>query len=225
MQSLPYHIEKLPLGAHSKAPSQDEWKLMIDQDLHLGCITGDSGHGTMIITGETESTKQVEQLVGGGGGNSSASGESPSDVKWREDDPLLEFDDDNVMKPQASIAVSTPVQACEEQDVVAPTFESPIGKKSCFKESIADRLSKTAPSRLKCNYDDKELVGFTGPPLVNVIPWIKYEAQNMAEPSFWQELQCIRGTEHLQYIVAMIVWLKCWKQNQGWWAPIPTCNF
>ena len=23
----------------------------------------------------------------------------------------------------------------------------------------------------------------------------------------------------------MIVWFKCWKQDQGWWVPIPTCSF
>ena len=68
----------------------------------------------------------------------------------------------------------------------------------------------------------KELVGFTRPSLVDVIPWIKYEAQNMAEPSFRQELQCIREAEHLRYIIVMIVWFN---QDQGWWAPIPTCSF
>ena len=54
-----------------------------------------------------------------------------------------------------------------------------------------------APGHLEPNYDEKELVGFTWPPLVDVIPWIRYEAQNMAELSFGQELQCIRETEYL----------------------------
>ena len=88
-----------------------------------------------------------------------------------------------------------------------------------------DRLSKAAPGRLEPNYDEKELVGFTRPLLVDVIPWIRYEAQNMAEPSFRQELQCIRETEHLRYIIAMIVWFRHWKQDQGWWLSIPTCSF
>ena len=48
-----------PPGAHSMAPSQeDEWKLMIDQD----------PHGTMTITTETESTKEVKQLIEAVGG-------------------------------------------------------------------------------------------------------------------------------------------------------------
>ena len=25
--------------------------------------------------------------------------------------------------------------------------------------------------------------------------------------------------------MVMIVWFKCWKQDQGWWVPIPTCSF
>ena len=61
--------------------------------------------------------------------------------------------------------------------------------------------------------------------LVDVIPWIRYEAQNMAEWSFRQELQCIRETKHLQYIIVMIVLFKLWKQDQGWWPSIPTCSF
>ena len=110
------------------APSQeDEWKVMIDQDPCSGSITGDLGHSTITTTGETEPTKEVKQLIGAVGEvNSSASGESPSDFKWREGNPLFKFNDDNVMKPLAPTAVSTPIQVCEEPDVVAPAFESPI---------------------------------------------------------------------------------------------------
>ena len=139
--------------------------------------------------------------------------------------PLFAFDNENVMKPQTPTAALTPVWACEEEDPVASAFESPLGKKPCFWESIVNQWSKTAPSHLKPNYDEKELVGFTHPSLVDVIPWIKYEAQNMAEPSFRQELQYIREAEHLQYIIVMIVWFKHWKQDQGWWVPIPSCTF
>ena len=128
-----------------------------------------------------------------------------SDVEWRDDDPLFVFDDDNVTKPQTPTAASTPIKACEEEDQVAPAFKSPLRTKPCFPESIADQLSKTAPGCLKPNYDEKELVGFTRPSLVDVIPWIKYEAQNMAELSFRQELLCIRETEHLRYIIAIYI--------------------
>ena len=94
----------------------------------------------------------------------------------------------------------------EEENKVVSLLESPLGKKPCFQESITKRLSKTAPTHLKPNYNDAELVRFTQLSLVNVIPWIKYEAQNMSEPSFRQELQCIKEVEHLRYIIAMIMW-------------------
>ena len=79
-----------PPEASSMAPSQeDEWKQMIDQDPCLGSITGDSGHGTITATGETESIEDVEELTEAVGGvNKSASAEYLSDVKWRDDDPL-----------------------------------------------------------------------------------------------------------------------------------------
>ena len=47
----------------------------------------------------------------------------------------------------------------------------------------------------------------------------------MTEPSFRQELQCIRETEHLQYIIAIIVWFQHWRQDQGCWPLFPACNF
>ena len=99
-----------PPGASSMAPSQeDEWK-KINQDPHSGSITGDSGHSTMTATEETESIEDVEELTGAVGGvNESASAEYLSDVKWRDDDPLFMFDDDNVMKPQTPTAASTPI--------------------------------------------------------------------------------------------------------------------
>ena len=89
-----------PPEASSMAPSQeDEWKQMINQDPCSCLIAGDSGHGTMAATGETESTEDVEELTGAVGGvNKSASAEYLSDVEWRDNDPL--FDDDNVKKPQ-----------------------------------------------------------------------------------------------------------------------------
>ena len=161
---------------------------MIDQDPCSGSITGDLGHGTLTVMKETESMEETKELTGAVGGvNKSTSAEYLSDIKWREDDPLFVFDDDNVMKPQAPNAASTPVQTCKE-DTVATPFESPLRKKPCFWETTGNQLLKTIPKHLKPNYDEKELVGFTWPPSVNVIPWIRYEAQNMAQLSLGQEL-------------------------------------
>ena len=98
---------------------------------------------------------------------------------------------------------------------------------NCYPEKrlASEKLLQTEYQRLEPNYDEKELVGFTQPPLVDVIPSIRYKGQNMVEPSFKQELLCIREVEHLWYIIVMIVWLRCWKQDQGWWLMIPACSF
>ena len=100
------------------APSQeDKWKLMVNQDPHSGSVAGDSEHGTMAATGEDEPIKSTEELVGAVGGvNGSVTAEHFSDVKWRDDDPLLMFDDENVTNPQTPAASLTLVQTWEEED-------------------------------------------------------------------------------------------------------------
>ena len=121
------------------APSQeDEGKLMVDQDPCSGSVAGDSGHGTMAVTGEDEPFNNTEELVGAVGGvDESVTTEHLSDVKWRDDDPLFMLDDKNVTKPQTPAAASTPVQTWEEEDKAVSSLESPLGKKPCFQESIA----------------------------------------------------------------------------------------
>ena len=79
-----------------------------------------------------------------------------SDVEWRDDDPLFVFDDDNVTKPQAPAAASTPVWTCEEEDQAAPAVKLSLGKKPCFWESMAKCLSKTASGYLEYNYNNAE---------------------------------------------------------------------
>ena len=181
------------------APSQeDKWKLMVDQDLHSGSVAGDSGHDTMAATGEDKPINSTEELVGTMGVvDESVTAEHLSDVKWRDDDPLFMFDNEDVTKPKTPAAALTPVQTWKEEDKAVSLLKSPLGKKPCFLELITKHLSKTAPTCLKPNYNNAELVGYTQLSLVNVIPWIKYEAQNMSEPSFRQELQCIKEVEHL----------------------------
>ena len=86
-------------------------------------------------------------------------------------------------------------------------------------------MKATPPLHLTTDYSDAQLVGYTWPPLVNVIPWIKYEAQNMMEPTFRQELQCIKEVDHLWYIISMIMWFHRWRQEQGWLPLLPACGF
>ena len=94
-------------------------------------------------------------------------------------------------------AALTPIQASTENEMLSP-LESPMGKKPCFWELTAVCLSKAAsPLCLEPDYRDAELVGYTWPLLTNDIPMIKYEAQNMMEPNFRQEIQCIREVAHL----------------------------
>ena len=47
----------------------------------------------------------------------------------------------------------------------------------------------------------------------------------MVEPTFRQELQCIRDVDHLRYIIAMQVWFHQWKQEYGSWPSLPACGF
>ena len=92
---------------------------MVNQDPRSGSVTGDSGHGTMAATGEDEPIDSTEELVGAVWGvDESVTAEHLSDVKWRDDDPLFMFDDENVTKPQTPAATLTPVQTCEEEDKV-----------------------------------------------------------------------------------------------------------
>ena len=206
--------EELPLLPHETPPGaklvlqsqEDEWKLMINQDPCSGSVAGDSGHGTMAVTPENDPVNSNEKLVEAvGGTDENVSAENLSGVEWKEDNPLFEFNDENVTIPQTPDAASTPVQTLVENKT-GSSLESPLKKKPCFWESITVHLIKAMPPlRLEPDYGDTELVGYTWPLLLNVIPWIKYEAQNMMELTFRQELQCIKEVDHLQYIVAIIV--------------------
>ena len=106
---------------------------MVDQDTHSGSVVGDSGHGTMTVTGEDEHINNIEELIGVAGGvDKSVTTEHLLDVQWRDDDPLFVFDDNNVTKPQTPAANSTPVRTCEEEDQAVSLVESPLRKKPCF---------------------------------------------------------------------------------------------
>ena len=160
-----------------------------------------------------------------GGTDENVLADNLPDVEWKEDDPLFEFNNENITIPQTPDAVLTPVQTLMKNKT-GSSLESPLEKKPCFCELIAVCLLKaTPPLCLEPDYSDAELVGYTWSPLVNVIPCIKYKAQNKMEPNFKQELQCIRQVDHLLYIIAMIVWFCQWRQEQGWWPSLPACGF
>ena len=84
-----------------------------------------------------------------------------SDLEWRPRDVLLEFDDENVTRPETPPASSTPAQPSMDAEMLSP-LESPGTKKLCLRESTAAQLAKSvAPLALKPDYSEKELVGYT----------------------------------------------------------------
>ena len=98
-------------------PQEDEWKQMVDQDPRSGSVAGDLGHGTMAATREDKPIDSTEELIGAVGRvDESVATKHPSDVEWRDDDPLFMFNNENVTKPQTPAAALTPVQTCEEED-------------------------------------------------------------------------------------------------------------
>ena len=134
-----------PPGVRPMLPSQKhKWKLMFNQDPCSGSIAGDSGHGMMATTSEAEPIDSNEELIRAMGGiDENALAHHLSDVEWKKEDPLIEFNDENVTTSQTPAAASTPIQALTENKTLSP-LESPMGKKPCFWESTAACLSKTA---------------------------------------------------------------------------------
>ena len=139
----------------------------------------------LVTTSEAEPVNTNEELIGAMGGidenvsagiNENILTACLSDVEWKIEDPLIKINDENVTILQMPAAALTPVQASMENETFSP-LELPMGKKPCFQESTVVHLSKTDPLRLEPDYSDTELVGYTQPPLTNVIPWINYEAQ------------------------------------------------
>ena len=176
-------------------------KLMVDQDPCSGSVAGDSGHGSMVTTSGTKPVDTNKELIGAvGGTDENVSTGYCSNIEWKEEDLLIKLNDGNVTIPQMP-AASTPVQALAESRMFSPP-ELPMGKKRCFRVSTA-----------------------AWPPLTNIIPWIKDEAQNMMEPNWRQELQCIRENDHIRYIIAMLVWFNRWRQEHGLWPSLPASDF
>ena len=90
---------------------------MVDQDPHSQSVAGDSGHGTMAVTPEDEPVNSHEELVGAMGGmDENVSTENLSDVEWKEDDPLIKINDENVTIPQIPDAALTLVLTSTENN-------------------------------------------------------------------------------------------------------------
>ena len=146
-------------GVRSTLPSlENEWRLMADQDPHPKSVAGDSGHDTMTTTTETEPVMDNEELsgaVGGTDGNTSTG--YCFDVKWKEENLLIEINDENVAVHRTPAASLTPVPVSMECEMFSPQ-ESPWGKKPCNRDLTAAQLSKSAPPL--CLKPDSELVWY-----------------------------------------------------------------
>ena len=171
---------------------------MADQDPHPESIVGDFGHRTMAVTVKAGSATDNDKMIGAvGGTDADISTGYGSGVEWNDKTPLIEINDENVTIHQTPVASSTPVPVSTESEMFLPP-ELPRGKKPCVGELTTAWLLKSMPPLcLKPDYSDAELMGYTWPPLTNVIPWIKYEAQNMMEPTWRQELHCIKEDDHV----------------------------
>ena len=94
-------------GARSILPSQeDEWKLMVNQDPHSGLVAGDSKHRMMVTTSEAEHIDRNEELIRASGGideddstgiNENVLAGYLTDVEQKEEDPLIEINEENVI--------------------------------------------------------------------------------------------------------------------------------
>ena len=67
------------------------------------------------------------------------------------------------------------------------------------------------------DYSDMPLSRFSQPELHQVIPWIRFKAQNMYEPPWCTELALIRQDEIVQYVAAMFMWFHRWRLARGSW--------
>ena len=178
-------------------PSQeDEWKLMVDQDSHSGSVAGDSGHAQWLQLGKmnppTALKNSLRQWV-------ESMKVSPLSIFLMLNGEIMTLCLCSMMRMYQTPNTSCCLDPSSDMGRRQGCFLAQITpwKKALLLTVNCRMLSKTALTCLKPNYNDAKLVRYTQPSLVNVIPWIKYEAQNMSEPNFRQELQCIKEVEHL----------------------------
>ena len=94
----------------------------------------------MVMTSEAEPSNSNEELIRAMGGinedaltgiNENVSAGYLSDMEWKEEDPLIEINDENVTISQMPATALTPIWASTENKILSP-LESPMGKKPCF---------------------------------------------------------------------------------------------
>ena len=189
-------------------------------------LTADSGHGTIAMEEDVESNTVEEELIKDDTSCTALDNSGgPDDLTWNADIPYFEFTNDSAMAHKSPAAALMPVVA-PAGDAVLSSPESPWNKKPCVHEMMAERpLQNASMVIMEPDYKDAPLIGYKRPDLSEVIPWICFEAQNMMEPLWQTEMVSIKQDKNIRYIVAMFVWLLCWKVRSGSWPSLPRCDF
>ena len=126
-----------------------------------------------------------------------------------------DFTDDSAMACKTPVAASMPVVA-PAGDAVLSSPESPWNKKPCVHELMAERpLQSASTVIMEPDYNDAPLIGYKRPDLSEVIPWIRFKAQNMMEPPWQTEMASVKQDKNIRYIAVMFVWFRCWKVRSG----------
>ena len=143
--------------------------------------TANSGHGTIAMEEDIESSTVKEEPIKDDTSCATLNNSGrPYDLTWNADIPSFKFIDSSAMACKTPVTASTPVVA-PAGDAVLSSLESPWNKKPCVHESVAERLQSASTVIMEPDHKDAPLIGYKRPDLSEVIPWICFKAQNMAD--------------------------------------------
>ena len=208
------------------APSLD-WKQMVDQlnqDPRANSVT-DSAQETISMGEERADIAGDEEVECRDDGSTTQVTASPgvTDLDWDPCDPLFEFNDENSGTTHTPVAALMPV-AAEEEDGMPELEDASPGEPPQMDppQSSGTGISlETFPEGPVPDYANVPLSRFCHPELHQVIPWIRFEGQNMCEPPWHTELALIRQDEIVQYVAAMFTWFHRWWLARGSWPCYP----
>ena len=117
----------------------------------------------------------------------------------------------------ASTLLSIPTEETVLLPPAPPSIEKPCREIPAIEpESIDDSTP---------DYSDVPLVGFTRLDLTRVLPWVRFEAQNMCQPPWRMELSQIQKDEEIRCIDAIFTWFRWWRIRKGAWPLLPQSEF
>ena len=157
--------------------------------------TANSRHGTIAVEEDFEWNTVKEELIKDDTSHAALDNSGrPDNLTRNTDISYFEFTDDSAMACKTPVAALTPVVA--PADAVL-SFPESLWNKPCVHESMAERLLQSASMVImEPDYKDALLIGYKRPDLSEVIPWIRFEAQNMMEPLWRTEMASIKQDEN-----------------------------